>query len=179
MSFLFGRAPKIKQMPTLNPEQQSLLSDLLSQLQGGASEGFGESIDFLRSILSGEGPSYDALEAPIMRQFSEKILPQLTERLTASGAGGGRSSGAAQVLGSAGAGLAENLAAQRANLQQNAISQLLSSYLQGSNLGLGSRSFGYGTRPGTAGLIPSLFGASAPGLGYGASNLLGLLGGLS
>ncbi len=152
--------------------QQGGLQQLLSMLGGSGAQGFEQALQSLMGMLSGSDESFEAFEAPIMRQFQEQTLPQLQERLTAFGGGGGRSSGGAQALGAAGAGLQENLASQRAGLQQNAIQQLLSTFLQGSQIGLGTQAKGFAQKP------PG-FGASfGQGLGQGVGSLFGKIPGL-
>jgi|SRR5690606_35086305 len=154
MSFFTGTKGSTKQLPTYTPGQNQFLQQFLEMFgQGGAGGGFGEAMNYLRGILSGSPESYQALEAPIQRQFAEKTLPQLQERLTAAGAGGGRSSGAAQVLGQAGTDLNERLASMRAGLQQNAIQQLLGTYLGGAQIGLGARPFENMYIPGQKGMF--------------------------
>ena len=152
---------------------QGGLQQLLSMLGGTGAQGFEQALQSLLGMLSGSPESYEAFEAPMMRQFEEQTVPMLQERLTGQfGAGGGRSSGGAQILGQAGAGLQENLASQRAGLQQNAIQQLLGTYLQGTGLGLGTQAQGFAQKP------PG-FGASfGQGLGQGAGSLFGKIPGL-
>ena len=152
--------------------QQGGLQQLLSMIGGTGAQGFEQALQSLMGMLSGSPESFEAFEAPIMRQFEEQTLPQLQERLTAFGGGGGRSSGAAQALGQAGAGLQENLAAQRAGLQQNAIQQLLSTYLQGSSLGLGTPAQGFAQKP------PGFGAAFGQGFGSALGKGLGKFPGL-
>ncbi len=169
MSWLTGSPGKTRKLPTMTGGQENFFSQFLSMLGGQGGKGFEQAMQHLQGLLSGSPESYQAFEAPIKRQFSEEILPQLQERLTAQGAGGGRSSGAAQVLGQAGGRLSENLASMRAGLQQNAIQQLLSTYLQGSQQALGTKTFGYEYEPGS----PGLLGYAAGGIGQGIGSGLG------
>lgn len=154
MSWFTGTKGSTKQLPLYSPEQNQFLKQFLSMFGGGgAGGGFSDAMEHLRGLLSGSPESFAAFEAPLQRQFSEKTLPQLQERLTAAGAGGGRSSGAAQVLGGAATDFNERLAGQRAGLQQNAIQQLLSTFLQGSQVGLGARPFENMYIPGQKGMF--------------------------
>lgn len=176
MSFLFGSKGKTRQLPTMTPEQMAFFRNFLSQLGVAGAGGFGESMDYLRGLLSGDPEALRAFEAPHLREFQEQTLPALTERLTGLGGGGGRSSGAAQVLGQAGQSLQEKLASLRAGLQQQAAQSLLGTYLQGAGLGIGARPFGYQYEPGREGLFGSLAGGLGQGLGGGLAGLLaGLL----
>lgn len=129
------------QVANQTPEQASGLQQLLAMLSGTGAQGFEQALQQLMGILSGSDESFEQMEAPIMRQFQEQTLPQLQERLT-SQFGEGASSGQAQILGRAGAGLQENLAAQRGTMRQNAVQQLLNTYLQGQGIAQGARPFG-------------------------------------
>lgn len=176
MSFLFGSKGKTRQLPTMSPEQMDFFRNFLSQLGGAGAGGFGESMDYLRGLVSGDPESMRAFEAPYLRQFQEQTVPALTERLTGLGAGGGRASGAAQVLGQAGQSLQEKLASLRAGLQGQAAQQLMGTYMQGAGLGIGARPFGYQYEPGREGLFGSLAGGVGQGFGSGLGMLLaGLL----
>ena len=152
---LFGTPGRIEALPTMSPEQQALLGQIVGGLGGPLQAGLGN----LQSLLSGEAEAY---EAPAMRQFQEQILPSIAERFTGMGAGAQRSSAFGQQLGQAGAGLAENLAMQRAQLQQQGLGQLQ------SMLGLGFTSpFQYQTIPGTEGGLSKLLGGVGSGIGSG------------
>lgn len=154
-SFLFGKEPTLEQLPTMTPQQQQLLSQLL----GGLGAPLGAGMQRLSQLLSGAPEALEAYRAPMMREFKEQIVPGLAERFTGYGAGAQRSSAFQQALGGAGAGLAERLAMQRAGLQTGAMGQL--GGLLGA--GLGATPFGYQFTPGTAGFL----GGMAPGLGAG------------
>lgn len=172
---LFGTKGETKQLPTMSPEQMEFFQNFLSQIGGAGAGGFGESMDYLRNILSGDPEAMRAFEAPHLRQFQEQTVPALTERLTGLGAGGGRSSGAAQVLGQAGQSLQEKLASLRSGLQGQAAQQLMGTYLQGAGLGTGARPFGYQYEPGREGLFGALAGGLGQGLGSGFGGGLGTL----
>ena len=139
-----------KQLSTMNKGQRGLLQQLLGGLQGQSSNIqqsplFQQGSSFLQNLLSGSPEATAAFEAPYMRQFNEQIVPGLAERFSGLGAGAQRSSAFSQALGAAGAGLSENLAALRGQLQLGAVPQALGyaqqpiSNLQGfSQLGLGT-----------------------------------------
>lgn len=149
-SFLFGRSAQNTQLPTVSPEQQQFMSWLLSQ----GKQGFEQGSDF----------NFEPLEQQAMTQFQSEIIPSIAERFAGTGA---RNSSAFQsALGQAGSGLAQNLAALKAqygyqsslNRQQNALNML----------GMGLRpSFENVFRPETQGL----FGGLIPSLGQGAGQL--------
>ena len=153
------------QVPTKTGGQQNFLQQLLQMLGGTGAQGFEQGLQSLMGMLSGSDESFAAFEDPLKRQFQEEVIPSLQERLTGMGAGGGRSSGSAQILGQAGAKFEEGLGAQRAQLQQNAIQQLLKTFLGGSQIGLGTESFAYKQKP------PSFMTSMAGGLGQGLGML--------
>jgi hypothetical protein len=161
--FLLGKEPSMQQLPTMDPQQMQLLSQLL----GGLGQPLGQGLQNLSQMLSGEPGALEAFQAPAMRQFQEEIVPGLAERFSGMGAGAQRSSAFQQALGSAGASLAERLSAQRAGLQQGAMGQL--SQLLG--MGMGQRPFGYMQQEGT----PGFFGSLAGGAGQAAGMLPFLL----
>ncbi len=135
--------PGYSQVPTQTRGQQNLLAQLIEMLQGTGAQGFEQGLQSLLGLVTGSPESFEAFEAPLLRQFEEETLPQITERLTAQGAGGGRSSAAPQILGRAGERLTENLAAQRAQLQQSAIQRLIDTYLRGTQGAFGVQPFAY------------------------------------
>src|SRR5574340_571162 len=165
---------------TLTKEQQPFLQQLLQLLMGSGIPGGKSAIDYYMGILSGSPESFSKFEAPIKRQFQEEVIPGIAERFT--GVGGQRSSAFKQSLGQAGAGLEEQLAAMRGNMQSGAASGLMSALM-----GLGQQGLGQyqAYRPSSPGFFQSLFGglggAAGTGLGLGAgmggfSGLMGLLG---
>lgn len=162
--FLFGRKEKMEQVPTMTPEQQQLLSQIL----GGVGAPLGAGMERLSEILGGAPEAFEAFQAPAMRQFREEIVPGIAERFTGMDGGAQRSSAFAQTLGRAGESLAERLSAQRAGLQQQALSQLLGL----TGMGMGARPYETAMRPGTTGFL----GGLTPGIGMGLGQLLGGLG---
>jgi len=164
LSFLFGKKGKIEQVPTMNAQQQQLLSQLLSNLGGASTEGLG----FLQNLLSGDT---EAFEAPLQRQFQEEIVPGLAERFSGIGSGAQGSSAFGQALGSAGAGLAEQLGAMRGNLQMQGLGQL-GNFM---NLGMGARPFENVYQPGSSGFLGGLSGGIGSMLGGGIGSGLGKL----
>lgn len=142
---LFGSAPKIKEQPRFTPEQQQILSQLLSQIQGGLPEGF----DYLTSILSDDPEMFRQFEAPTLRAFEEETIPSILERF--SGLGARSSSGLNQTLARAGESLQEKLGAQRANLKGGAAQSLFN--LLGTGLNQTTTPY---IKGGMTGLIPYL-----------------------
>lgn len=141
----YGQPQGYTQVANFSPEQSQNLNQLLEMFssQGAGGQGFQQAIQQLMGIASGAPGSFEAIEAPARRSFREDTIPEILQRLTSQGVGGGRSSGEALLLGGAGEKLEEGLAAQRGTMMQNAIQQLLSTYLQGQGLGLSAKPFGY------------------------------------
>ena len=139
-----------RQLSTMSGGQSQLLKQLLGALQGQSSNIqqsplFQQGSSYLQNLLSGSPQSTAAFEAPYMRQFNEQTIPALAERFSGLGSGAQSSSAFNQALGAAGAGLSENLASLRAQLQMSGLGQALGyaqqpiSNLQGfSQLGLGT-----------------------------------------
>lgn len=152
---LFGKKEKFQQLPTMNAQQQQLLSQLLS----GIGPGFGAGMDRMQNLLAGGPEAYKVFEEPAMRQFNQEIVPGIAERFSGMGAGAQSSSAFGQQLGAAGSDLATRLAQMRAGLQESQMDRLS----QLMNMGLGARTFENIHRPATQGL----FGALAPGFGAG------------
>lgn len=124
---LFGNKKhneQIKSIPTMNPQQQALFSQLLSGL-GGQGGPLASGLGNLSDILSNKPEAFEKFEAPYKRQFQQETIPGIAERFSSLGGGAQHSSAFGQQLGGAGAALSENLAAMRGGLQQNAMSQLM------------------------------------------------------
>lgn len=157
MDFLFGEKSKTKTKPIYNPQQEDLLNQIMAAMQPGLGSGFQN----LQNILGGDQESMDAFQAPARRAFEQQTLPTIAERFTGTfGTGSQRSSAFGQSLGQAGRELEENLAAQRANLQSGALSQLMGFMPQA----LAPRQYQYNT-PGSSGIIQELLSALAQGAG--------------
>jgi len=133
-----GSKGKMKQAPTLPKDFMEALRQIIGG--GGRPEGalYGAGEEYLRKMLSGEG--FEEFEAPLMRQFSEQIVPGVAERF--AGVGGLSSSGFQQALGEAASGLTERLGAQRAGLTSRMLptalqweQQPMSNLLQAIGLG--------------------------------------------
>lgn len=126
MAFLGGKKPmkgggeQEIQRQRYTPEQQALLNQIIGGLsgEGGAVSG---GLDFIKQLLGGQ--TAETAIAPMMRQFNEQTLPQLSERF--AGADALNSSAFGQSLGSAGAGLQENLFAARNDQQMQGLQGLM------------------------------------------------------
>ena len=118
MDFLFGQKAKDEKRELFSPEQ----TQLLDQLRGGVGEQVPQMFQFLSQLLSQDPEQLKAFEAPARRQFEEQTLPTIAERF--SGMDAQKSSAFGQQLGQAGAGLEEQLAAQRGGMGMQALQQL-------------------------------------------------------
>ena len=162
--FLFGgtQPEQTKQISGLDPQQQQLFQQFLSQLGGPMQQGIGN----LSNILSGNPEAFKAFEAPAMNQFNQQIVPGLAEKFSSLGSGAQGSSAFGQRLGQAGANLSQNLAGMRANMQSGAMDQL-------------TRLFGMGQQQHQQTFYTpekkdyGFLGAMAPGIGAGVGAAMG------
>ena len=163
--FFMGRPGRFEQLPTITPEQKSVLDQILGGI-GGAGGPLASGIQNLQQLLSGDPQAFEAFQAPARTAFEQQTVPGIAERF--SGAGAQQSSAFGQTLGAAGANLEENLAAQRAGLQSQALQQL-----QGL-LGQGMRpQFQTQQIPGETGFLHSLLNAMGQVGGTAGSMALG------
>jgi len=160
--FLFGKPEQVQQLPNYTPQQNRSMDQLLQ----GSTQQLPQMFQYLQSILSQDPELMNQFEAPARRAFQEQTIPSIAERFTDMGAQ--RSSAFGQQLGSAAAGLEENLASQRANLSSNAIQQLMQMLSAGN-----TQRFENVVRPETFGAVGNLFSGASQGAGQ--SGLMGLL----
>ena len=146
---IFGKKQEEKQIQKYDPAQQQALSQMLQMAMSGAGTGFQN----IMNILGGGEEAFTAFESPIKRQFQEEIIPEISEQF--AGAGALDSSGFGPQLARASEGLSETLSAQRANLQSNAMQQLM----QMLGVGLGEKTDTLVT-PGSPGILGDLVGAA-------------------
>lgn len=174
--FLFGSGGQLKQVPTMTKEQKGFLSQIFQQLGGMQAPGgtYGLAQQRLQEQLMGGNEAYNAFAAPYLRQFQEEIVPGLAERF--AGAGALSSSGFAQALGGAGAGLQERLASLRAQQQQGAIGSALGLYTNLAGKALGAEPYGYVSTPAQKGIFPFLQGGFQGLSSGGYGGLAGLFG---
>lgn len=110
-----------KQLPTMNKDQNRIMSQMSKGWgQGGPPPALGQNElyqqgqSLLQQLLSG-GPD-EQLEAPLMRQYREQIIPQLVAQY-----GGQSSSGLNNSLAQASQGLMEQLGAMRSQNRNSAL----------------------------------------------------------
>jgi len=148
-----------------NPGQQAWESLNASTQGRGAGGTYGQVADSYRDLLSDNSADAQAFEAPLRRQFSEDILPQLAENFAGMGSGALNSSSFRNAGVRASTDLAERLGAIRAGLRQQGREGL-------SNIGLQNIQ-NAPFRPETSGLIGGLLEGAAPALGAAAGMYFG------
>lgn len=150
--FFVGRPGKFKELPLGTPQQQALNQQVL----GGAGQ-------LLPQLLSNQF-DFGPIAQRARTQFQQQTIPSIAERFTSMGEGAQSSPAFAQLLGQAGAGLEEGLAAQESQfgLQQQGLLQALLGNLLSSGM---QPQFERIYRPSTGGLLQSLF---TPGGGGGS-----------
>lgn len=171
-SWLFGKEEKLKKKSTMDPQQLQAYQQQLGQLSSGnLGPAYQSGLSHIQQLLSNDPEAFKKFEEPFQRQFREQTIPELSSLF--AGAGAGSSSGFQQALGQAGAGLSENLAALRGNLQQNAANQALQYSTAPHELlqkQLQMPTFQYYQQPGQEGFLPSLL---AQGTSAAASSFFG------
>jgi len=169
-NFLTGTPAKRENVSTLRPEQEGLYNQLInSGQQQGAGGAFGTSADYYRNLLSDNSADYNAFSAPMLRQYNQDIVPDISEQFARMGAGGLSSSGFrnAQIQGATD--LSERLGALRAQLRQQGAQGL-----QGiGQAGLGQFSQNMETQAGSQGFLPGVFNAAGKAVGKGVGNAAG------
>lgn len=110
-NFWTGSKDQIKQTQNYSPQQLQLLNQILQQYQSSMGGAFNQ----LNSQINDEDPlDFNAIEAPIMQQYQEDIIPGILERF--AGQGASSSSAMNQTLARSGKDLSQGLAAQRAGM---------------------------------------------------------------
>lgn len=159
--FFFGKSSSTEQMPLFSPEQMAFLNKILGAVEPGTMSG----IDYLTKMVSGDQGSMNAFTDPYMRQFQEQTIPSISERFANLDAQ--KSSAFGQSLSQAGAGLQEQLAGLRANLKNQALSQL-----QGyAGMGLGQQ-YQNIVKPGTSGMFAGMAAGAGSAIGSAAGSAM-------
>jgi len=173
--WIFGSSPQLKKKATGTAAQQQFGGqDLISLLQQMMGQGGGlqQANQYDQGLLQGgfgNQGAYDQFSAPYLQQFQEQIAPRIAEQF--AGMGGLSSSGFAQALGGAGAGLQSQLAQLFSQLQGQAAGRQQNQFQGLSQLGLGYQPFAYHETPGSQGIFGSLLSSLAPSLVSGATDL--------
>lgn len=109
----------VSQLGLLDPQQQQIFQSLAGSLGGG----LGPLLGMLQEQAMGRGQAFEPGEQAATKFFREQVTPRIAEQQTAMG--GARTSGMLNRLQEAGTGLAEQLAMNRQQLQQQAMQNLL------------------------------------------------------
>ena len=168
-----GGGKKDKFKSTLQqPGQQDLLQQIMAMIQGGgqAGQNYGQSQQYLSSLLGNDPEAYERFAAPMRQEFEQETLPGIAERF--SGLGGGLGGGAAgssgfgQAIGGAAAKFQSNIQNLFAQIRQNAAGQAMNQFNNLLSTGLGNYT---AYQPGT----PGLFSQAAAGIAQGVGSGLG------
>jgi hypothetical protein len=107
---------RMGQIQQFTPAQTQLFSQNLGMVSPDS---------YLGRLAGGDQSMFDEMEAPAFRQFNE-LQGNIASRFSGMGMGGRRSSGFQNTMTSAASNFAQDLAAQRQNLQRQAITDLMS-----------------------------------------------------
>jgi len=145
-----GEPSRTETFGTQTPGQSQYLEQIMGMLNQ-----LGPDVSrYFQDLFSDDPEALERMFAPARREFEERTVPGIAERFTGMGAGAQSSSAFQQALGSAGAGLSENLAAMREQLRGQGISAL-----QGfGQTGLGTKAFETAFIPRQPGFLESLAG---------------------
>jgi hypothetical protein len=155
---------ELKERQRYTPEQQQAYAELLEGVKAGNKD----AIAYYQKILADDPDAFADFERPAMDQFQQETVPNILERLNAGGGMNKYSGAVTQQLAQEGRKLSTNLAAQRANLKQNA-AQGLFNYSQ--------TALGETTQPYLQGGTQGAFSALSPSAGSGYASVLSKLNG--
>jgi hypothetical protein len=165
-NFLTGTPEKRENVSTLRPEQEPGFQDLQNAAQGNYGNGaFGKAGNYYNNLLSDNSADYNAFAAPALRQYSQDIMPGISEQFAGMGSGGLSSSGFMNAQNQGAVDLAERLGSIRANLRQSGAQGLQNI----GQLGLGNYSQNMVTEPGSEGLLST----AAPAIGTAIGSFAG------
>lgn len=179
-SGFFGGEDKMKKIPTMTKEQESLLSQMMQMLgpQGGLGQGMQKGIDYQNQLMDPSSEAVRQFTQPYMNEFEQQTVPGLAERFAGMGGMGGglSSSGFGQSLSSAGGNLQAQLAQLKAGLGQQAANSLMGQYGNMSGQALSAQPFGYAKpqQSGYGGFMQSWGEAGMPGLKEGGQGMADL-----
>lgn len=173
-----GKEAKLQKFKTLSHRQKKTLDKILGRVDPssfsiGKSSMYQAGTNYLSNFLGkGFNPAYNALdyvnalEAPMMRQFREQVIPEIATRF--SGMNARDSSAFNQTMGEAGASLQERLAALRGNLAMHAQESLgqQQAQFQGQQLQAAQLGLPYSEAPGQMSLNLAQLGMGTPAFGY-------------
>jgi len=106
---------RVAEMNQFEPEQLELFQQLFGHLGPDS---------YLGRLAAGDESMFEEMEAPALRQFSG-IMGNMASKYSGMGSGARRSSGFQNEMGATGSNFAQELQANRQNLRQNAIKDLM------------------------------------------------------
>ncbi len=173
-STLFGSKEKMQKLPTMSPEQQSQLMQVLQHLDpsGQLGQAYEQSIGGMQEFMDPSSEAMQRFSDPYMRQFEQQTIPGIAERFAGAGGGLGgglSSSGFGQALSSAAGDLQSNLASMKTGLQRQAMGDIMSQYTGMSQQGLQAQPFAYGRQQAEPGLLGQYAQSGFPGFSQGLS----------
>lgn len=189
MDSFSGSKSKLKKYDTLSHGQKKLFKDFMKRINPKAldlmnSPLYKQSQQYVSNFLkTSPEDQYKSFEKPIMSQFQQQIVPELSERF--AGMGAMQSSGFNQAMGAAGTNLSERLGMLREGLKSNYTQMQLGAAGMGANMAqmpvsntmnmlntaFGTPQFGYQNIPGQQGFMSSM----APGMGQAFGSAIGML----
>lgn len=106
---------RLGQLQQFTPEQMQLFQSLFSQVQPGS---------FLSKLAGGDQAAFGEMEAPALKQFAG-MQGNIASRFSGMGSGARHSSGFSNAMNQASSDFAQQLQANRLNLQRQAIGDLM------------------------------------------------------
>ena len=156
-------------LPTMGGGQKDLYNLFSSQLGGALPDTFQQ----LFGMASGNEDVFNKLEAPLLNKFNREILPGIANRYAGSGISG--SSGMQNSMATAATDLGTNLQAQRANIMQQSMRDVLG--LGEHLLGMQTNQYGLVQKQNMLGDLMKMLGnagSQAAGI-YGGAKLASVL----
>ncbi|SRR5258706_9925068 len=152
---------KMGQMPNFTPEQMQLFQSLFSHVGPDS---------FLSKLAGGDQETFNQMEAPAMRQFSE-LQGGLGSRFSGMGMGSRNSSGFQNTANQASSNFAQDLQSRRQDMMRQALKDLMG--MSGDLLG--QRPYeNYAVAPKQKkSFLQSLMGGAAPMIGAGLGGFFG------
>jgi hypothetical protein len=149
------------------PTRGGQSANIYNQLAGGLSAGLPDILQQLLLSAQGQPAGFEDQEKYAMDLFQQKIAPQIAQRYAGSGISG--SSGMQNALAGAGGNLAQSLKAQRSDLMQQSMKDVLSL----GELLLGRPDVENVFQKKKSGFWDQLLGIGAPLIGAGIGGLFG------
>lgn len=157
---LFGKKSKTKQLKTISPEQEQLISLITEGLTSGEGP-FGDLFGGFNQQAFDEG-----VKKPALNMFQNEILPQIQEKFIAGNQVLGSGMRRGQMKG------AVDLQDKLAQLMYQAQQDSQRNKFGGIQTALGTKTFENIYKPGTQGAFQGLLQGTAQGLGQAAGSVI-------